>query len=164
MRQPVTKLINGRKYQVTMLGATEGLDVLDDLLKVLGPAFGALAGGLDLTKGLKEADLKGAAIERAVTALVQSTDKERTKSIIRRLAECTLVDGKPLQAIFEVHFAGAYAELFKWLTFGLEAQFSDFFGGWGGLVKRVGDMFAEGQASTSLNISAGLSGAPSSAV
>lgn len=115
--------IDGATYEVRMLPATRAQKLLVRLGGMLGPAFAKLAGSADGQNEEVDAEAFGA----AVTALFASADEASVDSVLKELAAVTLVDGKALAPIYDVHFAGRIGTLFKWATFALRVQFADFF-------------------------------------
>lgn len=113
------KVIGNNTYKVTALGAIKGRAVFIMLLRL----FGATADGLkkdtllsalqDLAKNLTDADL---------TFLCDTFAK---------VTDVQLPDGRSprLADVFDLHFSENYLEMFEWLAFCLEVNFSSFFRG-----------------------------------
>lgn len=135
--------IGGYTYEVVQLGATAGLRMSAELIKILAPSLGALAGNADLTGGIKSAiggHLKPKALEDAARALASSLDSTKVQAIVKELADTTEIwgpgfgdAGAPLSMHFDDHFAGKYVNLGRWLAFALKVNFSDFFDGLSGM-------------------------------
>lgn len=132
MRTAQTKTIGEIEYTVNQLPPSQALDMLMDLVKMLGPGLapifsnaGSMAGILD-----KEvADLRTEFFGEAVKALCVGLDKEVTKRVIKTLAGVTTVaPGGLLGNIFEKHFMDhGLGAMFQWLPFALQTQYDDFF-------------------------------------
>lgn len=134
MIQTQEREIDGHRYQVTQLGATQGRKLLTRLAKALGPALAALVAG-------SPSDPKAAApaasrenVGAAIKALAENLREEDLEAVIAALADRTMVQTDPttdawvpLKGVFDAHFAGRYAAMFGWVAFGLEVNFGDFF-------------------------------------
>ncbi len=123
-----TKTIGESSYEIFMLPATTGLDVFLDLARIVGPAIGVVFDGADLKELDTIGDLafSGDVFEKAARQIFQAEEKETVKATIKILAAHTHVDGKKLGDTFEAHFQGKIGEMFKWLVFALEVNYSDF--------------------------------------
>ena len=124
MITPKTRLIGKNTYTVTPLSAIPGRRVFVRLAKVLGPAVA------------KGASVKGddsqATIE-AFAGLMGALSEDDIDFFCDTFAASTTVrlNGKEpdLAGIFDLHFAGNYLEMFRWLAFCVEVNFGDFFAG-----------------------------------
>lgn len=128
------RTIGGSAYKVTQLGASAGMQLMVRLTKVLGPVLGELTRGM----GEGETDLmsvRGDALAGALQQLGEKLNYEDLDYVCETLGAFTEVsngDGKWLRLkrdIREVHFAGNYGDLFRWLGFALEVNYASFFGG-----------------------------------
>lgn len=125
-----SKEIEGVLYEVHQLGASEGLSILMDLVKLLGPALGPV---------LESGALESVNLGLAVRTLCESLDKAKVKTIVDAMARSTTAVGVGrLDGAFEAHFAGRMGLLLKWLSFAVGAQYDDFFGSLADAVKSVG--------------------------
>lgn len=106
--QTKEKTIDGNTYAVTQLGAIRGSQVFVRLMKMVGPAF--LGEKKDFAKAF------------------EALREEDFKYLCDVFSERTFVDGKPLDKIFDFHFAGKYGAMFQWLFFCIETNFGDFLG------------------------------------
>lgn len=139
-------------YTVRQLSATPAYSLLNKLLKIVGPSFGALSddGGL----------------QKAVQELVTRMDEGEVTKIIKTMISCCevqLPEGKgvmPLDKIFETHFHGGnLGEMFKLLLAVLEVNYADFFDLLANAKTKAAAMVASGQALKSQSVFGGLAGA-----
>ena len=123
------KVIDGKTYDVYMLSATTGLTTFLRLVRICGPAIGIAIKGVGLKdlKSIGDIELDSIDFEAIARQIFQSEEEETILDITAKLAEKTFVEGQPLQPMYEVHFQGKIGKLFRWLTFALEVNFSDFF-------------------------------------
>lgn len=143
--------INGRIYHVTELPAKQGRAMLVRLIKVLGPVFGQLVSGSKPRKrslpGLSAqaeaaavgasvlSSVTGASVGRALAELSTRLTEQDLEWLCTTLGEYTEVQvdderrPKLSLAYQNLHFAGRYLEMFGWIGFALEVNFSDFFEG-----------------------------------
>jgi hypothetical protein len=122
--------IGGAVWAVTQFPAGEGLGLLTRLLKLLGPALGALAKGGGTAEdgaGGREEALTGL----IVSGLLQQLDEKETVALVKRLLADTRKDGVEILPIFDTEFMGDYANLFRVLGFVLEVNYGGFFSGIG---------------------------------
>lgn len=125
MRKQETVTIDGDEYEITQLGAIEGRRVLTKLLKLAGPALGALAGAGKLDE---------TAIGAALTSAAEELDEATLDSLCETFGANSTVrngDRRPkLEAVvFDNHFAGRYMAMTKWLIACLKLNFADFLEG-----------------------------------
>lgn len=118
-----SKTIGEFTYDVTSLGAKVGNRVLMKLAKSVGPAFLLAAGG----------GAKGIDVGRASEA-IREMNEDDFEWIVQQFAtktDVTLADGRSPSlgnpAMFDMHFAGLYAEELQWLEFCIEVNFGPFF-------------------------------------
>lgn len=140
MREARTKEIDGVRYTVNLLSPTPALDLLMDLVKMLGPGLSPVfsnLGTLEQAMDREVSDLKTEFLGEAVRALCASLDKDIAKRAIQTLAAVTVVEGSgPLNKIYEAHFAQhGLGPLFQWLPFALQVQYDDFFAVLGSAIK-----------------------------
>ncbi len=132
------RTIGEHEYEVTQLPSSKGRRLLVRLFKVLGPAFGELTAG-----GAKNVDeVDSGALARAIQELALRITSDDLEDVVQELARTTRIrmgDKEPeLASVMELHFAGRYDELIRWLAFALEVNYGSFFGGLAGLRPRAG--------------------------
>jgi hypothetical protein len=110
-----TEEIDGHKFEIYMLPPKAALSTLTELGKMLGPALGALSDGKD------------DAIGDVIKIFFDNVDNPKLISIMDRMADKTIVDGKPLKGSnFDSLFMGKIGLMFKWFIFALRSQYADF--------------------------------------
>jgi hypothetical protein len=125
-----SRQIGNSIYEVRMLGASKGREVITYLIKNAGPVVGALVEEANLSR--KTIDTKD--LSRALQELGGRLGKDDLTMLCRTFGECTQVgtdQGGMIPLTLdkqELHFAGEYMEMMKWLGFCLELNFSDFLG------------------------------------
>lgn len=142
MRTAQTKEIGESKYTVNQLQPTVALDLLLDIVKMIGPAAAPIFANIGELSKFMDRDVEGMKLDflaEAVRALCSGVDKTITKQAIKTLSTVTIVEGKsPLDKCFEAHFAAVgLAEMTLWLWFALQCQFDDFLGVFGNAIKSV---------------------------
>jgi len=116
-------------YDVTQFTATVGLDILSELMQLVGEGLGRTETGAG----------------DAAEALVRQLGKTKASDLIKRLVGMNVkINGQPMQGhdAFDLHFAGEYKRLLTVVAFVLEVNFVDFFSdlkGW------ITEMFAKTQ-------------------
>ncbi len=111
------KSIAGVTYRVTQLTATKGRAVFVRLAKL----FAGMAGAKNM--------------EDRIAGILGKLSDDDLKFVCDVFASATQVHapgdkGWPqLSDVFDLHFAGRYLEMFQWLAFCLEVNFSGFFPG-----------------------------------
>lgn len=130
MRETKTKTIGSRgfTYHVVQFGAKEGGRVLVRLLKMVGSAAGGALAGDDESAFTLEA------IGRVISDLAESVSEADFDYLCDTFAKATSVSGGdfngpvPLttEGLFDIHFAGQYAEMASWLAFAIEANYGSF--------------------------------------
>lgn len=148
-----TKEIDGEAYTASLMDAETALEIFERVMKLVGPAaFEALAHAKDLP-----ADLSGGGLEKlsvlapVVRVLLGGAGKGEVAGLVKDLCGCCTVaaaGGKDvhLSKVFAVHFQGRTLTTFKVALFALQVNYSDFFGGLGGLMAAAA---AKGSESTS---------------
>jgi len=129
MQKEIKKSIDGNEYIFYQFPATLGTKVLIRLSKLLGEPLGLLGGDVlkGGVKGALTADA-GAAIGKAVKSLADNMDVDETYSLIQTFFNQVHYKGQSLTDIYDVHFQGKYALIFKILRAALEVQYGNFFG------------------------------------
>ena len=121
MLSPKDKVINGRTYSVTPLSAVKGRSLLVKLGPTLAAGMAALA-SKDVT---------------AATKIFETLDENLLTYVCDTLAPSTqvTVDGRtdPLNktGLQDQLFQANYLEMFQWILFCLEVNYSDFLRGLG---------------------------------
>jgi hypothetical protein len=131
------RTIGSHRYRITQLGSSQGLKLLVRLFRALGPAIGAALKGMgdQSVKASKAlADLPVSVIGDSVTTLAAYLTEDELENLANLMADHTeLHKGGdkwiPLAQEKEIHFAGHYASLLKWLWACLGVNYSDFFDG-----------------------------------
>lgn len=144
-REARTKEIKGAgdspvTYTVNLLPPSQALDLLMDLVKMLGPAFAPVFANLATLQSFMDrdvADLRTDFLGEAVKALCSGIDKDLTKRSIKTLAGVTVVEsGGPLDKCFEAFFAReGLGAMFQWVAFALQAQYDDFLADFGNAIR-----------------------------
>lgn len=117
MLTPETRTIGSYTYTTTKLGALKGTEILARLAVNATPLMIAAHGG------------NVAAIARSVESLKPEMITELCTTFAA-VSTVKIGTNEPrLDAVFDVHFAGNYLELFEWLTWCLEVNFRSFFVG-----------------------------------
>lgn len=139
MLKTASKTIGNHTYTVRQLGASEGRKMLVRLVKILGPVLATLLSSapdkskappkLGWSLGSTKVEDLGKALEVLATR-AQEADLEYLCSTLGMATTVGLGGGKEIPLTLEaqeLHFAGAYGDMFKWLAFALEHNYSDFF-------------------------------------
>lgn len=121
MLESSTRRIGRYEYKVTQLQAIKGRRLLVKLLKALGPAAEALS--------VSSQDNAGALIGKLTAGLDEALVDELCDTFAAR-SEFQLENGKwmDLAGQFDLHFAGQYGEMAKWLAFAVEVNYGSFLG------------------------------------
>jgi hypothetical protein len=132
MLEEKKKEIGGTIYTFHTMPASVALDVLMDLVKMLGPGLSPILSNLGSLQGFLGKDVDDAKTDflgHSVTLLCSGLDKEKTKAIISQLGKHTMIEGKGAltSSLFESHFAGKMGEMIQWIGAALGAQYGDFF-------------------------------------
>lgn len=122
MRVAVPHTFEGRRFEITPMGAFRGLAVMERVAKVLGPAVGRLAAG-----GKGGTDVLDA-LASGVAGLADRLDGSTFEWLCRELAADTLCQTEaggmvPLAGVFDLYFAGRYPLLLAWAKAALEVNF-----------------------------------------
>jgi hypothetical protein len=128
-----SKVIGSHTYHVRQLGSKEARSLLVRLTSVLGPVLGAA-----IPQGASMADIMKLQVQfgSGLAELANKLKEEDLEYACRVLGAATEVDlggGKQVPLTLErqeLHFCGGrLSEMFRWLQFALEVQYSDFFTG-----------------------------------
>ncbi len=133
------RLIGRYVYRVSQLGFTAGRQMLVRLTKALGPVLARMLEGASLATGkLSVSGMSTASVAGALYELAErltEADLEYACAVFG-MQTVVVIDGRTPQldkAFQELHFAGAYDEMIKWLGFCLEVNYSGFTSALGGL-------------------------------
>ena len=112
--------IKGKKVQIYVLPAGEGIAMATKLAEVVLPMLGGL--GKDMQDGVTEADVDSGKIALAISG---SLDKVDILAIIKRLLKDVTIDDRAVN--FDEYFSCNYAELIAIMAFALKENFGSFF-------------------------------------
>jgi hypothetical protein len=166
--------IDGFVYEVTQLPATKGEEIGADLIGMVMPLLGALAGegsGEISIESVSDLDLRALGLKAAADVFADKLTGPRLREIRKIMAEHSEIygdgfgdAGAPLSRNYDDHFAGRYDAMLEWFLFSLEVNFSGFFVGlWGRMGNRYPLLQAlPGVLSGLQNTSTGESGGSSS--
>lgn len=150
MLETKTRLIGNTRYQVTQLPSSHARKLLVRLVRMAGPIVASLLEDKTLidtnapiVERVSKLDSKTlATMLRDFSTRVSEADLEYLCETLGGCTQIESLDGKlsPLDLeAQELHFRGGrLSELFRWLAFALEVQYSDFFSGLGGVGKPPG--------------------------
>lgn len=109
--------LNGDKFLITTFPAMKGMNYLKRLTRLVGPAMMAANGEGDVLEGKS-------AMQVAVEALVDATDKVGVEQLILDLLSGTTLGGKEIN--FDQYFSANYGTLFKLLFEVLKLNYGNF--------------------------------------
>lgn len=124
-----TKHIDGHEYEVFMLSPMTSIKLLTRMAKMLGPGIGPIVDAVSKGGGFEQVmdqDLGDAFFSQAAEALFTRLDEDLIENVIYTMADNTMVGGKKLRPIFDVHFKGQLGTITKWLGFALKVQYQNF--------------------------------------
>lgn len=137
--------IDGFIYEVHQLPATKGEEIGAELVSMVAPMIGALAGegkGSIKIESVGDLDLRALGLKAAADVFASQLSSPRLREIRKLMAEHTEIYGEgfgdagaPLERNYDEHFAGRYDAMLEWFMFALEVNFSGFFAGLWGRVK-----------------------------
>lgn len=132
MIETVPKEIDGTTYHLHTLGARDGRHMLVRLTKVLGPSVGRLAESTVDPKGQGGKGL-AEAVAGAIYELSEHLSEADLDWICEKFGNRTEIDQEGGKRhlldleLQELHFAGRFGTMIKWLAACLEVNFADFF-------------------------------------
>jgi len=132
--EAISEVIDGKQYDMYMLEPLTSHDLFMDVVKMvgptLGPIFDAAFAGRGSAEGLEdllEREIGPDFFSNATTKLFGAIDKAVLNKVIAEFRKVTLVDGVELNKTFDVHFKGEIHNMYKWLLFGMKAQWGKSF-------------------------------------
>lgn len=131
-REKFTTVIDGDRYEMTLLGATQGIRLFHRLFRMFGPAFGRVMDSVGEGNDLLSVDLSSNAAVAGLQTIATSVSEADLDHLVDTLKKQTQVgpDGAdklmPLAGVFELHFSGRLGSMFKWLGWGLKVQYGNF--------------------------------------
>lgn len=133
-------------YRVTTIGALKGRGLMVRLGKLGGQSLASFLDGLASGKTVLDAAV-AVGIAEAIREISARLTEEEFAAICDELALHTILvfdEKEPrLKDVFDTHFAGNYGELVQWFAFALEVNFRSFFGGSGGVARKVIDFLTQ---------------------
>lgn len=115
MIQTKEAVIDGKKFRVTQLGYSEGVELLTKILSFAGAGFA-----------------EGQQDKFSISKLAAKLNSSDLKMVVEKLADKTIIERESGSDKWpkldpELDFSGEYGLLFKWLKFALEVNFGGFF-------------------------------------
>lgn len=123
--------IDGQKYHFEKWGADDALDVILELVPLVGGPIGAaikavFAGDKEEAKSILDKKLDADAVATVFTALSSNFNKKMVKDLVINLtSKKVLCDGRPV--VFRTHYQDRLAHMFKVSKAALEVQYGPFF-------------------------------------
>jgi hypothetical protein len=117
--------IGEHAYEMYPIPPTQSMDLLTDLVSIIAPVIAPVLDAVfsdKKTESVMDKEISPALFSGAFNKLDAKQLKEVRKVVERELRMKTLVDGKKLDPIFEVHFLGELQNHLKWLKWGIEVQ------------------------------------------
>jgi hypothetical protein len=147
MRDPVTKTIGDREYEIRPMPVKTSLKVLARLLKMFGEPLGALIDGVsggdktasifDMKAGMLQKQLPADMFSKVAGKLVESLDEVTVIDMVDLLLANVFVkrpsDDGTNKIRFEEDFSGRIGHLIGVLAAAVEVNYADFFDGSSGL-------------------------------
>lgn len=157
-----TRVIDGTTYEVGMLNPDVALDLMGDVLRLLGPAVGPMLGAGKDDSDARIAEVAGTAL----VALGSAADKALVRNIVATLMRVTVAQGVGKledNGLRQLHFHGRVFTMLKVVAFAVEVNYADFFDGMANtLTSAAGRVAALREAAFgSPPVPAGISGASS---
>ena len=117
-----SRVINGKKVNIILLGARDGIKMSMKLGKIVGPTFAQMLSNLT-DKGKKEAPT--VPFKELVEACFDRIEEINLEEMATLLFQGATVDDFPLN--IDTYFQANYGEFIDYLAFALEANFGSFF-------------------------------------
>jgi len=128
--------IDGDLYNATQLGAVQGKQLYDRLIKAIGPALRdiimTLGGDKSAGVELRAASMIIGALEALPLDLVNDIDEKFAGSCTVRTETGAMLPLGPVVdgSVFDQHFAGRFDSLMKWRMAMLKLNFGSFLSKW----------------------------------
>ena len=116
------RVINGKKVNIVLLGARDGIKMSMKLGKIVVPTFAQMLSSLT-DKDKKEAPM--VPFKELVEACFDRIEEINLEEMATLLFQGATVDDFPLN--IDTHFQANYGEFIDYLAFALEANFGSFF-------------------------------------
>lgn len=117
-----SRVINGKKVNIILLGARDGIKMSMKLGKIVVPTFAQMLSSLT-DKDKKEAPM--VPFKELVEACFDRIEEINLEEMATLLFQGATVDDFPLN--IDTYFQANYGELIDYLAFALEANFGSFF-------------------------------------
>lgn len=117
-----SKVINGKKVNIVLLGARDGIKMSMKLGKIVVPTFAQMLSSLT-DKDKKEAPM--VPFKELVEACFDRIEEINLEEMATMLFQGATVDDFPLN--IDTYFQANYGEFIDYLAFALEANFGSFF-------------------------------------
>lgn len=117
-----SRVINGKKVNIVLLGARDGIKMSMKLGKIVVPTFAQMLSNLT-DKGKKEAPT--VPFKELVEACFDRIEEINLEEVATLLFQGATVDDFPLN--IDTYFQANYGEFIDYLAFALEANFGSFF-------------------------------------
>ena len=154
-----TREIDGMKYSVYMLPPKTARKMLTRIFQVAGPSIGSIIGQQD-----DDVSKVAGPVLAEFAGRLDDADLDWMMNDLAKITTAEVSPGKEpfIGTIFDIHFRGRIAHMFKWFVFALEVQFADFWEGSDGGLNGLLSAVRGAMASQSQSISTGTSGDQSS--
>lgn len=125
--------IDGDRYEMTLLGATQGYRLFHRLFQMFGPSLGKLLDAASSAGNIQDVDLASEGVVdlfRALTTDVREQDLDYLIESLKKQTHVSPGDTEktvPMTGVFELHFSGKMGAMFRWLAWGLKVQYQSFF-------------------------------------
>lgn len=117
-----SRVINGKKVNIILLGARDGIKMSMKLGKIVVPTFAQMLSSLT-DKGKKETPM--VPFKELVEACFDRIEEINLEEMANLLFQGATVDDFPLN--IDTYFQANYGEFIDYLAFALEANFGSFF-------------------------------------
>lgn len=121
MRNTINIEVDGQAYSVTYFSATKSIEVLVELVKIVGPSLANLVQDNDKLLDIKLEEV----LPKAVKELVFNMNKTETVALLKQIIDSVSKNGQPILPTFDIEFAGKIGHLLKLLGATLKVQYGD---------------------------------------
>ena len=131
-RKTETIQIGRDTYQITQLGAVDGLEIYHDLIRAVGPSIRSKLGSLSDLADESDEEKTKANVGSLIIEIMENIPKELMRALRIEFTKTTKVKSGELMLqlsegdLFDQHFAGRYSALTQWLIACLKHNFLDF--------------------------------------